>query len=381
MRVICLQENLQRALGIAGRAVATKSTLPVLGNFLLEADEDHLTISGTNLEMGIIYRIPATIEEPGKATLQARVLSDFVSSLPSGEVELYEDSGPTTMLVKQGSTQAHVRGQDPNDFPELTRQVEDGSQVLRLDPETLVDAIEQTVFAAATDDSRPVLAGVQLEAQGDKLTLAAADGFRMSVRTITLGAPVESDLSIIVPARAMQELARVIGDTDEEVVLQVTPNGAQLVALVPDVTFYTRLIDGTFPDLSKIIPTDWTTRAVIARDVLLDATRRSSIFARSSNDVIRVAISGATDGEEVGHITITATAADTGDNRDEIDAQIDGNELEVAFNARYLSDLLSVVHSPSVAMELQGPNAAGVFKPVDEDGFVHVIMPMVIGGN
>ncbi|MFW6075351.1 MAG: DNA polymerase III subunit beta, partial [Chloroflexota bacterium] len=359
MRVICLQENLQRALGIAGRAVATKSTLPVLGNFLLEAEDDHLTISGTNLEMGIIYTIPATVEEPGKATLQARVLSDFVASLPSGEVELFEDSGPTTMLVKHGSTQAHVRGQDPNDFPELTRSVEEGGQTIRLDPETLIDAIEQTVFAAATDDSRPVLAGVQIESHGEDLTFAAADGFRMSVRTVKPSSPVEGDLSIIVPARAMQELARVVGDTEEEVALHVTPNGAQLVAEVPDVTFYTRLIDGTFPDLSKIIPTDWTTRAVIGRDVLLDATRRSSIFARSSNDVVKVAIGGNSGDDDVGHITISATAADTGDNRDEIDAQIDGNDLEVAFNARYLSDLLSVVHSPSVAMELQGPNAAG----------------------
>lgn len=382
MRVICLQENLHRALGIAGRAVATKSTLPVLGNFLLTAEGDQLTISATNLEMGIIYRIPARVEESGRAAIQARVLSDFVSSLPSGEVELYEDAGPTTLLVKQGQTQAHVRGLDPDDFPNVTAEVENG-QELRVDPELLREAIEQVVFAAATDDSRPVLAGVQIEAAGNKATLAAADGYRMSVRKLELSNEVAETVSIIVPARAMQELTRVVADADDDVVLKITENQSQLVAFAPDVVFSTRLIDGTFPDLSQIIPDEqtWNTRTVVSRDVLLDATRRAEIFARSSNDVVRFAITAPDEESDVGQLTVTATAADTGDNRDELDAQVDGNDLEVAFNGRYLTDLLGVVKGPSLAIELQGPNAAGVFRPLDQKEFVHVIMPMVIGGN
>ena len=380
MRVTCLQENLQRALSIVGRAVASKSTLPVLSNILLEAADDSLVLSATNLDMGIRYRLPARVEEPGRVTLQARVLSDFVSSLPSGEVELFEDQGPTTMLVRQGSTQAHVRGHDASDFPALASDVE-GSIRLSVDPQEFREAIEQVVFAAATDDSRPVLAGVQVEVAGQTISMAAADGFRMSVRTMQLGLEIDEPISIIVPARAMSELARVLGETTEPAQIAVTPNQTQLFASVPDITFMTRLIDGTFPDLKQIIPSDWSTRTVIGRESLLDATRRAAIFARSNNDVVKFEILPADADDDVGRLVITANAADTGDNRDDVDAQIEGGTLQVAFNGRYLNDLLSVLKSASVALELSGPNSAGVFKPIERDDYVHVIMPMVIGAN
>lgn len=380
MRVTCLQENLHRALTMTGRAVASRTTLPVLGNYLIETDDDALIISATNLELGIIHRIPAKVDEPGRAALQARVLNDFVSSLSSGEVELYEDSGPTTMLVRQGATQAHVRGQDADDFPAVSADVAAGT-ALRIDPREFAEAIQQVVFAAASDDSRPVLAGVHVEGKGDKLALAAADGFRMSFRELALAAPLDDEISIVVPARSMQEIARVLSDATEAAELTITPNRAQLIVSVPDVTVVTRLIDGTFPDLRQIIPQNWNTRSVVSREVLLDATRRAAIFARSNNDVVKFALDPSNGSSGIGRMTITATAADTGDNRDDLDAQIEGSELEVAFNGRYLTDVLSVLDSPSVALELQGPNAAGVFRPVDDDRFVHVIMPMVIGAN
>ena len=380
MRVTCLQENLQRALSTAGRAVASRTTLPVLGNFLIQTAENELIVTATNVELGITSRIPARIDEPGKATLQARVLSDFVASLSSGEIELFEDSGPTTMLVRQGATQAHVRGQDADDFPAVAAEGRDGT-IFRVNSGDLHDAIDQVVFAAATDDSRPVLAGVHVESAGEKLMLAAADGFRMSFRELTMVEALPEDISIVVPARSMQEIGRVLADSDEPTEIRITPNQAQLVVEAPGTTIVTRLIDGTFPDLQQIIPQDWNTRSVVSREILLDATRRAAIFARSNNDVVKFALDPTSEGSGTGKLTITATAAETGDNRDELDAQIDGAELEVAFNGRYLTDLLSVVESPSIALELQGPNAAGVFRPVDNDSFVHVIMPMVIGAN
>lgn len=380
MRVTCLQQDLQRALSITGRAVASRTTLPVLSNYLIEAEEDALTVSATNLELGITCRIPARVDEPGKAALQARVLNDFVSSLSSGEVQLYEDSGPTTMLVKQGATQAHVRGQDPDEFPAVTPESTPAA-ALTVDSGLLSEAIAQVVFAAATDDSRPVLAGVHIESEGTKLALAAADGFRMSFREMDIGRELENDISIVVPARSMQEIARIIADSEEPAEISITANQAQMIVSIPDITVVTRLIDGTFPDLKQIIPQEWNTRTVVSREVLLDAARRAAIFARSNNDVVKFALEPAGGEDGIGRMTITATAADTGDNRDDLDAQVEGSELEVAFNGRYLTDVLSVLGSPSVALELQGPNAAGVFKPVDDDSFVHVIMPMVIGAN
>ncbi|CAN5680300.1 DNA polymerase III subunit beta [soil metagenome] len=380
MRVTCLQENLHRALGTAGRAVASKSTLPILGNFLLNASGDNLVITATNLEMGIRYTIPAKVQEEGRVTLQARVLNDFVASLPSGEMELLHDQGPLTVLVKQGNTQAHVRGIDPEDFPPLTEHADEGTQ-FEVDASVLRESIEHVVFAAASDDSRPVLAGVQLEVKGNKLQLAAADGFRMSVRTVTLDQPLEADVSIIIPARAMGEMSRVLSDASEPARISITPNQTQLYLSLPDIVFVTRLIDGTFPDLKQIIPTTWNTRSIVLRDTVLDAARSAAIFARSANDVVKFEIQPPSESLEMGQVTITANAADTGDNRDDIDAQVEGEPTQIAFNGRYLTDVLSVMRSASVAFELQGANAAGVIKSEGSDDFVHVIMPMVIGAS
>lgn len=380
MRVTCAQESLSRALSTAGRAVASKSTLPILSNVLLDASEDALTISATNLELGITCRVPATIHEEGRITLQARVLSEFVASLHGGEIELAQDQGPLSVTVRQGQTQAHVRGIDAEDFPALSRSIEGGS-VLRLEPSAFRDAISYVVFAAATDDSRPVLAGVQLTTSGDTLSMAAADGFRMSVRRMKLGLPVEQPLSIIIPARSLQELFRILGDAGDVVELAVTPNQSQLLVTLDDVWLTTRLIDGTFPDLSQIIPKDWNTRTTVQREDLLDAAKRAAIFARNNNDVVKLEIAPASESFEVGRVTVTGTAADTGDNRDEVDAQVEGDEMQIAFNGRYLTDVLSVMRDTRVAFELQGANSAGVIKSAESDDFTHVIMPMVIGAT
>lgn len=380
MRVTCSQGSLHRALSIAGRAVASKSTLTVLGNYLLEAAEDALTVSATNLDLAITCRIPAEVSESGRITVQARVLSEFVASLDDDTVELSQEQGPLTVTVRQRATQAHVRGTDPEDFPTIARAIEGGAS-LALEPGAFRDAISRVVFAAATDDSRPVLAGVQLTARDERLTLAAADGFRMSVQQVNLGRPVDQDLSIIVPARSFQEVSRVLADAGDVVTLTVTPNQSQLMVTLEDVWITTRLIDGTFPDLSQIIPRDWNTRTTVQRDDLLDATRRATIFARSNNDVVKLEIAPSSESLDIGRITVTGTAADTGDNRDDIDAQVEGGEMQIAFNGRYLNDVLSVLRDARVAFELQGPNSAGVIKSAESEDFVHVIMPMVIGAN
>lgn len=380
MRVTCSQESLHRALGAAGRAVATKSTLPILGNVLLEASGDTLTISATNLEFGIACEINATVSQPGRTTLQARVLSDFVANLPAGEVELAQDQNPLLTLVRSGQSQAHLRGIDADDFPPLMSAIE-GGVTLTLDPAVLREAIAHVVFAAATDDSRPVLAGVQLDARDTSLTLSAADGFRMSLRRIALDAPATEPLTIIVPAKALQELSRVLAEAGDQITVQVTPNQSQMLVTAPGVRFSTRLIDGAFPDLKQVVPKQWNTRTVVRRETLLEATKRAAIFARTNNDVVRMAMAPATDGLDMGRVTITANAADTGDNQDDVDASVEGGEVQIAFNGRYLSDVLGVMRGSEVAFELMGPNSAGVIKSVETDDFTHVIMPMVIGSN
>jgi DNA polymerase III subunit beta len=179
----------------------------------------------------------------------------------------------------------------------------------------------------------------------------------------------------------MQELSRILADGGDYVELAVTPNQSQMLATIGDTWFSTRLIDGTFPDLSQIIPRNWNTRTVVSRDVLLDAARRAAIFARSNNDVVKLDIAPPSESLEMGRLRVTGTAADTGDNQDDLDAQVEGGEIQIAFNGRYLTDVLSVMRDSKIAFELQGANSAGVIKSADSDDFTHVIMPMVIGSN
>ena len=202
----------------------------------------------------------------------------------------------------------------------------------------------------------------------------------MSLRSVALNEAPSEPMAIIVPAKALQELSRVLADVPTGT-LNVTPNQSQILVSAAGVRFLSRLIDGAFPDLKQVVPKQWNTRTVVRRETLLDATKRAAIFARTNNDVIRLAMAPAEDGFDMGRVTITANAADTGDNQDDVDASVEGGEVQIAFNGRYLSDVLGVMRGSEVAFELMGPNSAGVIKSVDTDDFTHVIMPMVIGSN
>jgi DNA polymerase III subunit beta len=185
----------------------------------------------------------------------------------------------------------------------------------------------------------------------------------------------------VVPARSLQELARIVADQDDPVELWVTPNESQLLARSGSVEFLTRLIDGHFPDFRQIIPQQYQTRAVIGREDFLAAARRAKLFAQSNNDIVKIQVKPGEDELDPGVAMISAHAAETGDNEDSVEASIEGDESQIAFNGRYLTDVLSVIRAGDVALEMTSPNAAGVVRPVGDNDFTHVIMPMVIGNN
>lgn len=378
MRLSCQQEDLQRALGYVSRAVSRKSTLPVLGNVLLSAEGGRLKLAATNLEIAITAWADATVEEEGTITVRSDLLTEFVASLPNDSVSIELDRRTLSVAVSCARSKAHIKGIGAEDFPTLA-SIGDTEPTARIDPAEFREAIGQVAFAAATDDSRPVLAGVLAEFEGASLTLAAADGFRLSVRRCDLVEPSRESLSIVVPARALQELARIIGDLEEPIDMAVTPNRSQLLVRAGSIEFLSRLIDGHFPDVRHIIPQTYGTRMVVSRDEFLAAARRAKLFAQSNNDVVRIQMNPG-DGElDPGFATISAQAAETGDNEDHLEAQVEGPQAHIAFNGRYLTEVLSVMRSNEVALEMTSPNAAGVFKPVGSDDFTHVIMPMVIG--
>ena len=376
MKVSCLQENLARGLSIVARAVAPRSTLPVLGNILVATDNGRLRLSATNLEMGISFWIGAKIEEEGSTTVPARTFVDLVNTLPNDAVSMELTIRNQTLNVRCGAFNNDIKCIDAQDFPPLPpSDLDDG---LALDAEDLRAMIHQVTFAASMDDARPVLTGVLVEVDDKALTMAAADGFRLSVRTAQLASSAPGQISAIIPARALSELARVLGANDDSVTMSLPPNRGQVIFRAKDVELVSQLIDGTFPDYRGIIPNSFTSRSVLSTNAFLKACKAADIFAREAAHSARLRI---TPGSELepGTVEISATAAETGSNETTVDATIEGDAVEIAFNVRFLVDVLGAVDTPNVALETSSASSPGVVRPVGRDDFLHVIMPMHLG--
>lgn len=371
MKLSCLQDNLNRGLSVVSRAVSARSTLPILSNILLATDNGRLKLAATNLELGITTWVGADIEREGSITVPARLLTDFVNTLPNDKVIIEVGSGHKVRIAA-GHSSADIHGMDAEDFPVIPAVSDEPT--VRIEPTLLKEMIGQVAFAAATDDSRPVLAGVLVKFENGNLTMAAADGFRLAVKEHEVDADT-SGIQVIVPAKALDALARLIGDTEEAVEITVTPNRSQILFHSDNVDIVSRLVDGNFPNYTQIVPKQHETRTVVDTQEFLRATRRAFIFARDSQNVVRLQLEPGDD-LSPGRILITATAAEMGSGADELQATIDGEGGQIAFNAKYLADALSVVSTGQVALETQTSNAPGVIKPVGNGSYTHVIMPM-----
>lgn len=375
MKVSCMQENLAKGISIVNCAVATRSTLPVLSNILLSTDESRLKLAATNLEIGINCWIGAKVEQEGAITVPARLLTDFVGSLPPEQIDLELITRTQALNLKCGRFEANIKGIDAQQFPLILVPEEDDR--IRVDPDLLRQVVDQVAFAAATDESRPVLTGVLAELSQDRLALAAADGYRLSVRSIGVEEGPQQPISVIIPARSLQELRRISGDEEKPVEMLVAANRNQVFFHLTDIDLVSQLIEGSFPDYKQIIPTTYNTKTVANTAEFLAAVRMAFIFARESANIVRVQMAPDDDGGS-GRLIISATSSEHGDNVGELDATIEGPPTEIAFNARYLIDALNVVDTAQVLLETRDPTSPGVMRPVGGGDFVHIIMPMHI---
>ncbi|MEA3377946.1 MAG: DNA polymerase III subunit beta [Chloroflexota bacterium] len=377
MKVSCLQENLAEGLGIVGRAVSPRSTLPVLGNVLVATDGGRLKLSATDLEVGINCWIGAKVEEEGATTVPARTFIDLVNALPPGQVDLELIVRTQTLNLRAARSEANIKGIDAQEFP-IVAVPDEEAEGIPIEPRVLRSAIEQVAFAAATDQSRPILTGVLAQFENERLTLAAADGFRLSVRTVRLPDAVSDPFSIIIPAQALTELRRVSGEQEEPVLINVTPERNQLLFELTDVVLVSQLIDGNFPDYRQIIPRERTTHTVLDTAAFLKACKMAQIFARDAANISRVKVEPGSE-LEPGRVRVSATSAETGEDVSEIDASVEGEGVEIAFNVNYLIEVLSVTDAAQVSLDTTTSSSPGVIRPVGEDGFTHVIMPMHLG--
>ncbi|MEX1020042.1 MAG: DNA polymerase III subunit beta [Litorilinea sp.] len=400
MRVSCLQENLAKGLSIVSRAVSSRSTLPVLGNILIEAKNNELRLAATNLEIGVNCWIGAKVEDEGAITVPARLLSEFVNSLPPERIDMELAVRTMTLHLKCANFDANMKGIDAADFPIIPTagtgdEIDENAETLegtRIELETdgLRKMIDQVAFAASTDESRPTLTGVEVAFTPQRLAMAATDGYRLSVRSVALDTPfVDDTMTVIVPARSLGELARISADADDEHPVQVIVTQARNQILFQiwgkseargafhRVELVSQLIDAKFPDYRAIIPKNHTTRTVADTAGLLKAVRVALLFARDNANIIRMSIEPGGD-DEHGVVKLTATSTEMGDSVNELQASVEGVDLDIAFNAKYLIDVLSQIDQPQVVIETTQSTRPGTIRPLGmgEDEFLHVVMPM-----
>lgn len=363
MKVIVLQENLNQALTAAGRLTTTKSQLPILANILLKTEKGRLRLSATNLETGINYLLGAKVQKEGEITIPAKVILELVSSLPAEKVNLIVNGD--LLKVETSSSRAEVNGISAAEFPEIPRFKGQPDFVFKA--EQFQEAIDQVCFAAASDETRPVLAGVKMALEAGELVLAATDGYRLSVKNLKGFKSEKLKKPLIIPARTLQEAVRI--RESGEVKLLVSKKENQVIFGLEDVEIVCRLIEGQFPDFNKVIPSDHKTRFSVAKEELLKAIKLASIFARETANITKFQISKS-------KLQISANAPQVGKNISEIEIKNEGEENKIAFNFRYLLDFLATVAAEEVVFEMADPLSPGVFRLPKDNSFLHIIMPV-----
>jgi len=356
-------------------AVSNRSTLPILANILLATDHGRLKLSATNLEIGINCWVDAHVHEEGTTTVPAKLLTDFVNSLPQASVDITVPEDSNKINIKSEGSSANIKGMDASEFP-LIPSAEGGEPPVILDASLLKEIIAEVAFAASEDESRPVFTGVLVQVSNEKLTFAAADAFRLAVRTAPLPGDDFTREDILIPARTLTELARIL-PSEGAVQMIVTPNRSQVLFHTEQIDLVSRLIEGSFPNYRQIIPKEHTTRAVVETKTFAARVKSAALFARDSSNISRLKINpGDSGGLEPGSVIVEATAEDLGDNVGILNAAVDGPEQQVIFNVKYLADVLSVIGTPEVAIEVNAATKPGVIKPVGPADYIYVIMPM-----
>lgn len=374
MKISLIQEHLAKALLHINKAVSTRPNIPVLANVLLETEKGKLKLSATNLEIGISTWIGATVAEEGSLTVSAKMLSDFVNSLGAGKLDMIMDG--QKLVVKSVDNNADFYIIPADDFPQVP-EIE-GEPIMEIKAVDFADAVSRTAFAAGTDESRPVLTGLLMEAEESELTLVAVDGFRLSRKLITLSEPVKENLSEIVPARALIEVERLISDaveedSDETLKIYLMESKNQMLFKIGDLQLSTRLIEGKFPDYKQILPEDKKLNFKVDRKQLAATIKVVSIFARNVvGNKARIQIDTTED-----KLKMRANVVDVGSNESSVDiTDVEGADMETGYNVKFLSDMLSAIKSTQIQFETNGPTAPGVFLDTDDANFVHVVMPM-----
>ncbi len=372
MKLSLLQENLNTALSSVSRFVSLKSQLPILSHILFSTDSGRLKLSATNLELGINYWIGAKIDQEGTFAVPAKEITEFVSYLSTGKIDL--NLNPQSLLeISSPKAQSTFTTSTPSDFPSLP--LLDEKTAIELDLKVLSDTISQVAFAAATDDSRPVLTAVLCRFTPNSLNLVATDGFRLSLKEIKLVNPIklpenQESLTLLIPSRSLQEITK-LAKSSAKLKFGLSHDSHQLIFILEDLELVSRLIEGDYPDYMRIVPSAFSTKISLDKNELSQAIKIASVFARESANVVKISVKSSS-------LEVSANAAQVGQNKVTVDAKVEGESLEIAFNYKFISDYLSICQGDEVIIELNESLTPGLFHDSKDPHFTHIIMPVRI---
>ncbi len=364
MKVICTQENLKKGLNITSRVSNGSTTLPVLNNVLLKTEEGGLKVSATNLEMGVNTWVRCKIEDQGSISVPAKTFTDLINNLPPDNIILETQDGH--LLIQTNGYKTKIKGLSADEFPLIPQISEENG--INMSADDLKNSIVQVAFASAYSETQPEISGVLFAFEDSKLKLVATDRYRLAEKTVEISGNVSK--SMIVPNRAVQELAKILASAgSEQVVVYVAQN--QVMFKVTETELTSRLIDGQYPDYKQIIPQEFNTEIELATDELGSAMRTTGIFTQTGNNVNL-------EYSAPDNLTISATSGDIGESSVKVPSKVSGSAGKIIFNHRYILDCLSAISTKQVTFHIINENSPAVLKSNDLPGYVYLVMPIKV---
>jgi len=368
MKISILQENLLYGLKVVSRAILPRSTIPVLSNVLITTENGRLRLSATNLELGVTCWVDAEIKEEGSITVPARSFTDLITTLPKHTtINMQLDILTQTLNIHCGSLNTNIKGIDVKEFPPMF--VPDLTNGIKIDAIDLKEAIQRVVFATTTDESRPVLTGVQLVVVKNRMTFSAADEYRLSVRILESPIPISQSISIIIPAKSLNELTRILS-SDQIITMSYLQDRKVVIFHSDTIELSSQIIEGIYPNIDYVIPKSHTTRAILSTVAFLDACKQLIKVAGKDciahidiipGDKPRMEISTKSDNED--------------DIKIELDTSVEGSGVQISFKTVYLRDALNAIDTSDVIFEFTTKDRACVIWPINDNNSIQIIMP------
>jgi DNA polymerase-3 subunit beta len=344
--------------------VATRGTLEILSHILISTEKGRIKLSATNLEIGVNYKVGGKVDEEGSITIPARLFSELVAQLPSGKINL--ETEDSNIFLKSGEYESHIKGLSADEFPLIPKIKE--SKNFTIKSGDLRDVINVVGFSAALDETRPVLSGIYLNLNKDNLTLAATDSYRLAEKSIKVKNDQNKNIDVIIPAKSLIELSRLLGDGEGDVAVYLDSN--QVMFETEDFEFISRLVEGKFPDYKNIIPNSYETKALMTASEFAKIIKVAALFSGETVGSVNLQV------RNKGKVSATSSSSQVGDSSAACEAEVEGKDAEIVFNSRYILDVLNSLGSNKISLEVSGNLNAGVIRKEGDKSFVYVIMPL-----